>query len=61
MLWAAGWEHRRHDMDRLKGVKIFKVRNRSGYAAIYKNNLTEGRSPAQALARMLKAAKRKAK
>ena len=46
---------------KLKGIKIFKIRNRTGYAAIYKNNLTEGRSPAQAYERMVKAVKRKAK
>jgi hypothetical protein len=48
-------------MAKLTGVKIFKIRNRSGYAAIYKNNLTEGRSAAEAYDRMVKAAKRKAK
>jgi hypothetical protein len=47
--------------DKLKGVKIFKIRNRSGYAALYKNNLTEGRSAVQAYERMVKAAARKAK
>ncbi|MDD4178752.1 MAG: hypothetical protein PHH14_01715 [Candidatus Margulisbacteria bacterium] len=46
---------------KLKGVRVFKIRNRSGYAAILKNNLTEGRSPAQALERMIKAVKRKSK
>ncbi|MFA4906055.1 MAG: hypothetical protein WC645_06095 [Candidatus Margulisiibacteriota bacterium] len=42
-------------------VKIFKLRNRSGYAALYKNNLTEGPTPGQAYDRMLKAIKRKPK
>jgi hypothetical protein len=46
---------------RLKGVKVFKIRNRSGYAALYQNNLTEGSTPKIALARMIKAARRKAK
>ncbi len=44
-----------------KKVKIFKIRNRTGYAAIYQNNITEGRSPTQAFDRMLKAAMRKSK
>ncbi|MDD5428880.1 MAG: hypothetical protein PHI58_06590 [Candidatus Omnitrophica bacterium] len=42
-------------------VKIFKIKNRKGYAAIYANNLTEGRTAEQAFARMAKAAKRRAK
>ncbi|MFH1825852.1 MAG: hypothetical protein ABH823_00990 [bacterium] len=42
-------------------MKIFKTRNRAGYAALYQNNLTEGRTPDQAFARMQKAAKRKPK
>ncbi|MFA5113887.1 MAG: hypothetical protein WC529_06310 [Candidatus Margulisiibacteriota bacterium] len=46
---------------KLKGVKVFKIRNRSGYAALYQNNLTEGTTPQMALARMAKAARRKAK
>ena len=33
-------------------VTVFKIRNRRGYAAICFNNLTEGRSPAQAVARL---------
>ena len=44
-----------------KKVRIFKMRNRKGYAALYKNNITEGRTAGQAFDRMLKAAKRKAK
>ncbi len=39
-------------------VKVFKIRNRSGYAALCKDHLTEGGSPAQACARMVKALKR---
>ncbi|HPM42538.1 MAG TPA: hypothetical protein PLV52_01765 [Candidatus Omnitrophota bacterium] len=42
-------------------VKIFKIRNRKGYAALFNNNLTEGRTADQAFSRMLKAAKRKGK
>ena len=42
-------------------VQIFKLRNRSGYAALYKNNLTEGKTADQAYARMLKAANRRPK
>ncbi|MBU0671686.1 MAG: hypothetical protein KJ732_01515 [Candidatus Margulisbacteria bacterium] len=42
-------------------VQIFKMRNRTGYAALYQNNITEGRTADQAFERMLKAAKRKAK
>ena len=42
-------------------VRIFKIRNRKGYAAIYANNLTEGRTADQAFARMAKAAKRMTK
>ncbi|MDD5594506.1 MAG: hypothetical protein PHG97_07190 [Candidatus Margulisbacteria bacterium] len=44
-----------------KKVKIFKIRNRSGYAAIYQNNITEGRTADQAFFRMAKAAKRRPK
>jgi len=44
-----------------KRVKIFKIRNRKGYAALYSNNLTEGRTPDQAYARMTKAVRRKSK
>lgn len=40
-------------------VSMFKIKNRRGFAAICMNNLTEGRSPAEALARMAKAVKRK--
>jgi len=41
-----------------KNVKVFKIKNRKGYAALCVNNLTEGRSPQQALDRMEKALKR---
>ena len=39
-------------------VKIFKIKNRRGYAAVCMNNLTEGGTVAQALTRMNKALKR---
>ncbi|MGB2879406.1 MAG: hypothetical protein WBD24_04460 [Candidatus Omnitrophota bacterium] len=39
-------------------VKAFKIKNRRGYAATCMNNLTEGRTVAQALSRMNKALKR---
>ena len=39
-------------------VKIFKIKNRRGYAALSLNNLTEGRSPVEAFNRMAKAVKR---
>ena len=42
-------------------ISVFKIKNRSGYAAICKEHLTEGRSKEQALARMEKALKRTAK
>jgi len=42
-------------------VKIFRAKNRACYAAIYKNYLTEGRSPTQAYDRMLKAVNRKSR
>ena len=42
-------------------VKIFKIRNRKGYAAIFNNNITEGRTADQAFSRMAKAARRKSK
>lgn len=44
-----------------RSVKIFKIRNRKGYAALYSNNLTEGRTADQAFARMEKAVCRKGK
>lgn len=39
-------------------VKKFKIKNRKGYAVICKDNLTEGSSVNQAIARMNKALKR---
>ena len=39
-------------------VRIFKIKNRKGYAAICCDNLTEGRTEQQAIDRMLKAVRR---
>ena len=39
-------------------VKTFKIKNRKGHAVTCMNNLTEGRTVAQALTRMNKALKR---
>jgi hypothetical protein len=39
-------------------IKIFKIKNRHGYAAMSNNHLTEGKTPEQARDRMLKALKR---
>jgi hypothetical protein len=33
-------------------IMVFRIRNRKGYAAICLGNLTEGRSPAQAVSRL---------
>ena len=42
----------------VKKVKMFKIKNRKGYACICLNHLTEGRTIAQSYQRMLKALKR---
>ena len=39
-------------------VKIFRIANRRGYAAVSLNNLTEGSTANQAYGRMIKALKR---
>jgi hypothetical protein len=39
-------------------VKVFKIRNRKGYAVICRDNLTEGSTRKQAMDRMDKALKR---
>ena len=39
-------------------VTVFKIRNRRGYAAICLKNLTEGKTPAQAFARLMHPLKR---
>lgn len=41
-----------------KKVNIFKIRNRKGYAAICLGNLTEGKSPQEAIARLKNPLKR---
>jgi len=43
----------------LKDVTVFKIANRRGYAAVARNNLTEGRSIPAAYARLVKACRRK--
>jgi len=44
-----------------KSAKVFRIRNRKGYACIASAYLTEGKTPRQAVARMEKALKRKPK
>ena len=39
-------------------VTIFKIKNRSGYAAVCEEHLTEGQSEQEALDRMVKALNR---
>jgi hypothetical protein len=39
-------------------ITVFKIKNRSGYAAVCDEHLTEGKSKEEALDRMLKALKR---
>lgn len=39
-------------------VKLFKIKNRRGFAAICRDNLTEGNTKPQAIERMAKALKR---
>jgi peptide deformylase len=41
-----------------RDIKVFKIRNRKGYAAICLGHLTEGVSGALAVDRMIKALKR---
>jgi hypothetical protein len=41
-----------------KAVKIFKIKNRKGYAAVCCDRLTEGATQAQAFDRMVKAMRR---
>ena len=41
-----------------KTVRVFKIKNRKGYAAICAGCLTEGATEKQAISRMLKALKR---
>ncbi len=42
----------------MKDVTIFRIANRKGFAAIARNNLTEGRTVYQAYDRLVKACKR---
>ena len=42
-------------------ITVFKIKNRSGYAAICNEHLTEGKSKEEALDRMIKALSRTAK
>jgi len=44
-----------------KSVKVFKIKNRRGYAALCNNHLTEGSTPGLACERMGKALKRTSK
>jgi len=39
-------------------VEIFKIKNRTGFAAICFEHLTEGKTPQEAYARMVKALRR---
>jgi hypothetical protein len=41
-------------------ITVFKIKNRSGYAAICSEHLTEGKSKEEALGRMMKALSRTA-
>ena len=42
----------------VSAVTVFKLANRRGFAAIARNNLTEGRSVARAYSRLAKACRR---
>ena len=44
-----------------KSVKIFKIKNRKGFAALFGGHLTEGKTKLQACDRMAKSLKRTAK
>ena len=44
-----------------KSARVFKIKNRKGYACISSTYLTEGKTPGQAAARMKKALNRKPK
>lgn len=43
----------------IREVRFFKIVNRRGYAAIAKNNLTEGSTVYQAYSRLIKACRRR--
>jgi len=42
-------------------IRVFKIKNRRGYAAVCASHLTEGVTPAEARRRMAKALRRKKK
>jgi len=42
----------------LRDVTVFRLANRKGFAAIARNNLTEGRTVSQAYDRLVKACRR---
>jgi hypothetical protein len=44
-----------------KAIKVFKIKNRNGYAAICDDHLTEGGTEQEALDRMMKALNRTSK
>lgn len=44
-----------------KEVRVFRIKNRKGYAAVCSDHLTEGSSAAQAVDRMSKALRRTAR
>ena len=44
-----------------KEARMFKIKNRQGYALVCCDHLTEGKTPGQAYDRMVKALRRSAK
>ncbi len=44
-----------------RAIKVFKIKNRSGYAAVCDYHFTEGKSEEEALDRMVKALNRTSK
>lgn len=44
-----------------RSIKVFKIKNRNGYAAVCDDHLTEGKTEEEALDRMTKALNRTAK
>jgi hypothetical protein len=45
----------------MQKINVFKIKNRKGYAAIFRQHLTEGKTPAETKERMEKALRRKKK
>ncbi|MFH1479266.1 MAG: hypothetical protein ABIG92_05795 [Candidatus Omnitrophota bacterium] len=43
----------------MANIKVFKIKNRRGYAALCAGHLTEGKTPCEAKDRMEKALKRR--